>query len=564
MPLVPFSKKNYNEFISRTEDNFDVLLEKINLFHKQTRLDIGIGKKARRNINERFDYNNELKDVQINQKGITTEEVSSEFNDILQGTIRHQDPKTAFNLIPSPMLDIVAALTLVNLYNPNTCWDFISGKFCLYEKKIVRMLGQLVDWPEADGFVVTGGKQALAYAIKNGMAKASLNFPAEMSDYVVICSELAHYSIEHVCHYLGISQENCLRVAATPSGEMDSRVLEETLIRAVSQGKRIAAVIAVGGATVNLVPDNILSVKQTIDHISKECKLNYIPYLHVDSVISWAWLAFAKSPDKAWQNEVSPRVIQKIEHVLSKLSGIQYADSFAADFHKTGFCPYAAGVFIAKEPGNLIGMTLDGATSKENIRFGEAEIYRQSLENSRSGLAIASIWIALRRMGLDGFRNYIIYQLEVCELFKKKIREKYSSHFEVINEHTNGWEIVLKPHFSERLSWDQLQKSSPEEKKEYSKKCNLFLSSLWYDPLDNNQQCQVPVIGFVKSYSNKGSHQQSFPAFLIHPTSLHYDNDTIEEMLDGIIKTKIDFENHSEDNKSKFDETYLTQFVPPR
>ena len=55
---------------------------------------------------------------------------------MLEGCIRHQDPTAAFNIIPAPMLDVVAGLTLINLYNPNCTWDFISGKLCLFEKKL--------------------------------------------------------------------------------------------------------------------------------------------------------------------------------------------------------------------------------------------------------------------------------------------------------------------------------------------------------------------------------------------------------------------------------------------
>ena len=251
MDLTPFSKKHLNEFISRNEWNFNVLLEKIAVFHNKTRDAIGDGAASRRKIDYRFNYDEELSDVKINQKGITTDEVAEEFNDMLQGCMRHQDPTAAFNLIPAPLLDAVAGITLMSLYNPNPCWDFISGKLCLYEKKIVRMLGQLVNWTHADGFVVTGGKQALAYAIKNGMRRASINCGAEMSDFVVICSNLAHYSIEHVCHYLGISPENCLRVESNPLGEMNLRALEKTIDQVTSQGKIAAAVIAVGGGTIN-------------------------------------------------------------------------------------------------------------------------------------------------------------------------------------------------------------------------------------------------------------------------------------------------------------------------
>lgn len=561
MGLVPFSQQYPNEFLSRREDNIEILLKKIQLFFNTSQHDTGGGVKSRRVLTRRFNYGEELSAISIKEEGISSEEVALEFSDLLQGSIRHQDPTTAFNIIPAPLLDVVAGITLMSLYNPNPCWDFISGKLCLYEKKIVRMLGSLVGWKDAAGFAVTGGKQAIAYAIKNGMARASLNAPTELSDYVVLCSKQAHYSIEHVCHYLGISPENCIRLDTEPTGEMKSESLQLAMRQVIAQDKRIAAIIAVGGGTVNLIPDDISAVKEAMDSVVYSCGMDYIPYLHVDSVISWAWLTFDAEKNDCLDAEF-PRVKEKIYNVLSKLKGISLADSFAADFHKTGFCPYAAGVFIAKNNNGLSGMSLDRSIPKEDILFGEFEPYKHTFENSRSGLAIASIWIALRRMGLEGIRKFIVYQLEVCENFKKKIRDKYSEHFEVLNDHSNGWEIVLKPHFGVKKSWEDLQAAQLFEQIAYLKYCQHFLKALWFDPLTDTED-KASVIGFVKNYSRKGSYEKSFPAFLIHPTSLHYEEGSIDEMLEGIIRTKIKCEDNLEKVGDE-DPDYLLRVTPPK
>lgn len=563
IPLIPFSKIFKNEFLSRTEDNFEAFLEKLRLFFHKTRADVKDGTTSRRNIDYRFNYNEELRDVKINIYGISDEEVASEFNDILQGCIRHQDPTTAFNIIPPPLLASIAGITLTSIYNPNTCWDFISGKLCLYEKKITRMLGNLAGWSQADGFVITGGKQALTYAIKNGIGRANTNYTAQMNDYVVICSELAHYSIEHVCHKLGISPENCIRVSANPSGEMDIAALKKTLLDVISQCKRIAAVIAVAGGTIDLIPDDILSIKSTIDSVTKQKELDYVPYLHVDSVITWTWLAFENNPTFFSGSQISPDVTRKIQHVTSKLVGISYADSFAADFHKTGFCPYAAGVFIVRDSKDLAGITPDEYIPKEDPYFGEVEPFRQTFENSRSGLSIVSIWIALRKMGLEGLRKFVLYQLEVCELFKQKIEKNYNDHFEVLNDRSLGWEIVLKPHFRKKMLWSQLQKTSSLNHLTYINDCHALLHDLWYRPLDDEAHCR-PVIGFVRQYSKKGVRDKAFPAFLIHPTSPHYDENAIDEMIKSIIDAKVAFDNKCTDLKSSNLEDYLCEMVPPR
>lgn len=86
----------------------------------------------------RFDYEDAISTAQLNEQGISTENLEAEHVGIMSGVIRQQDPKVAFNVIPTPLLDSVAAITLASLYNANPCWDFISGKICLYEKKLLR------------------------------------------------------------------------------------------------------------------------------------------------------------------------------------------------------------------------------------------------------------------------------------------------------------------------------------------------------------------------------------------------------------------------------------------
>ncbi len=561
MNLVPFSKKYPDHFLEQSEDNFDVFLEKLNAFYRVTRSDICEGQASRRTLNGRFAYSDELQDATINQKGISSEQLLHEFNDMLKGSIRHQNPNTAFNIIPPPLLDSVAALTLTNLYTPNATWDFISGKLCLYEKRILRMLGSLVRWPHADGFVVTGGKQALTYAIKNGMGRATATKRIPMEKLVVLCSALAHYSIEHVCHFLGLSPENCIRVSALPCGEIDPHALENTIRDTLTQGKSIATVIAVAGGTIDLIPDPITTIKGLLLRISNEYDLDYVPYLHVDSVITWAWLSFENNP--AYTAYTEPNVAKKIEHVTNKLRGIHDADSFAADFHKIGFCPYASGVFIVKDPAYLRAMTSEGYLPKETAAFGEIEPFRQTFENSRSSHAIVSIWTALRKMGLEGIREFIIYQLTVSEHFKKKIQQNYSQHFELLNDFTNGWEIVFKPHFRFPLTWEQLQDSSLAIQTTYINDCHAFLNDLWFEPLNKNERV-YPTIGFVRKYCRKGYSSQGFPAFLIHPTSPHYDDNAIDVLLEAIVATKIAYDKKSTTSDASSQQDYLCDVIPPR
>jgi hypothetical protein len=139
------------------------------------------------------------------------------------------------------------------------------------------------------------------------------------------------------------------------------------------------------------------------------------------------------------------------------------------------------------------------------------------------------------------------------------MQDKYRDHFEVLNDRSNGWEIVFKLHFRHKLSWDELQSESERVGQDYINDCHAFLHELWYGPLDDEMR-NHPVIGFIRKYLRKSVNEKGFPAFLIHPTSPHYDEKAIDEMLRGIVEAKIAFELKSRDTV----EEYLSAMTPPR
>src|SRR5690349_7644821 len=200
--LIPFSDLYPNEFLSRTEDNFLVLLEKLKALYERTRADIADGTVSRRMPGGKHRYADRLADIRINNKRIATDQVVDELNEMLRGAVRPTDPMAAFNVTPIPLFDVIAGMTLFNLYTVESWWDLTGGNVCLFERKIVTLLGQLVGWAHAEGLVVTGGKQSLLYAIKTGMSRANNTGTIINDDLVVVSSELAHFSIEHVCNYL--------------------------------------------------------------------------------------------------------------------------------------------------------------------------------------------------------------------------------------------------------------------------------------------------------------------------------------------------------------------------
>jgi hypothetical protein len=100
--LIPFSDLYPDEFLSRTEDNFPVLLEKLRFLYDRTRSDIADGTVSRRMPSGKYRYADRLAGIRMNENGMTTDQVWNELNEMLRGTIRPTDPMVAFNVTPHP------------------------------------------------------------------------------------------------------------------------------------------------------------------------------------------------------------------------------------------------------------------------------------------------------------------------------------------------------------------------------------------------------------------------------------------------------------------------------
>ncbi|WP_237088785.1 hypothetical protein [Paenibacillus larvae] len=156
------------EFLHPLEDNLETLLNNIAFLQKQI--------KGRNYLNPKFAsepflYKEDLAKSHVPEKGKSTEEVFKTLSEMFEGSIRPQSPYALFNMVPSPLLDTVAAAAMTQLYNINSLMDAFSGKAILFEQRIARAVGRLVGWEQSYGVSCNGGKLTLFYAIKSAIAK---------------------------------------------------------------------------------------------------------------------------------------------------------------------------------------------------------------------------------------------------------------------------------------------------------------------------------------------------------------------------------------------------------
>ena len=531
-----------DDFLLPSEGNFPDLIDKIQFLH--SRVVDQVDTDVPRVPLTRYAY----KDIafSIPRHSSTSNEVLAQLAQAFQGSIRWHQPTALMNITPNPLLDAVAASTMASLYNTNAFWDYASGNVTKFEKEVVHFLSYLANWraEQTDGLSVSGGKATIMYAIKCGLNNCDRRTVQTglTGEYVVIASKNAHYSIEDCCNYLGIGRANVVRVAVTQSGTLDTEAFELALRDAVRAGKKIAAVIALGGDTLEYAVDPIKQLNAIRQDVSEEFNLGYIPYLHVDSVNAWISLVFGDYDFAQNTLNLGQEALYRIRTLSEKMSQVTWADSFSADFHKTGLAPYISSFFVAKD-----GRRIQSINKRQPLEtmpshaFGEVHTHHVSFDNSRSAGGILAAWTSMKRLGIAGYQRYWAQLTEQSGYLRKTIRQKYSKEIRVLNTTALGHANVVQlvpPHAS--YEFDALLSDS-KSLQAYSEYCFGLYDFMAHELL--GKATPYPLLGFVPNYKSEFTGIKR-PAFLIYLNHPHMDEVQCNKLLTLILEMKHTFDRN--------------------
>ncbi|MGK9310561.1 pyridoxal phosphate-dependent decarboxylase family protein [Melissococcus plutonius] len=490
------------EFLTATEDNFNCLLDKLKILQAENKKSM-----APKLPIKNFNYLEELAEFKYSYTGKDSEETLKIVGELFQGAIRPHSPYSLFNMVPTPLLDAVAASMMTQVYNVNSLMDDFGGQSLLIEQKVARGIGSLIGWHHSVGISCNGGKLTLFYAIKLALAKMKpdSNKKGLSSDLVILTNESSHYCVEHVCSLLGLGSEQCIRIDSQKNWEMDYTKLKIEVKNQTKKGKKIAAVICCGGTTINFAHDDTEKVYQIVTDTLKELHETYRPYFHLDSVIGWLWFCFHKQQIVNWEM-IEPTIEKKIKEIVHRQDGLVHFDSCSVDFHKNGLCPYSTSFFISKSSDSFTLLN-DGnyQYTSDDYQYGQFRAYRYTVENSRPATGIAAAYAAVTRLGISGFQNYLIELQKMHDLFVAEM-SKYSK-FTVINKYSLGWEIVFLIDFASIVA------QTTHERSEITQE---FINYLWQKC---NQGETLPFISFTPAYKiHSGAKKQM--AFLLYPMNL--------------------------------------------
>lgn len=451
-----------------------------------------------------FEYKDELGRVEFNYKPQDPNDFIEEFSTYFENALNYDNPGVMYNVLPNPNIYGQIASLFASFANPNFCMDIPSGKLLILEKAVINYLNDLAGWKleRAGGIFTFGGKGTLLYAMKIALNKIDPNCRKQgvRGDNYIISNDLGHPSHIEICNWIGIGEDHCIRLK-THDAVIDIEEFKQAFVDVIERGGKLPLIIINGMTTNNHTFDSIKAVYYARNEIVKKYKLDYKPHLHVDSVLGWVYLLINQYDFNLNQLNLTNEVKLILQKKAEQASEIKYADSFAADFHKTGFCNYISSVFLIKEKNDLFD--IEGHYSEaDDMTFSEFAPYDYSLESSRAPHGPVVAFAALKTIGVEGFVRILANHTEAYLYLKGEFHKQKNAIVCNYEEESNLVFLAFKP---EKYLDTEINDSTPDKIVEEIKEFNVGFYSFVLDKSKDDKNdiyfsCSRSYKYFNKSY----------------------------------------------------------------
>jgi len=237
---------------------------------------------------------------------------------------RYMGHQVAIPMIPSMFADL-----LMGLVNNGMAVYEMGPAGTAVEKGVVRWMLRKLGWTSGDGILTHGGSLGNLSALLAARARIIPESWKEgmPSGYVVLASDIAHYSVERAASIVGVGSNNVVKVPVDGALRIHAESLRRIFAEQVAAGREVLAVVANAGATANGAID-------PLREIGEFC-WNEGLWFHVDGAHAAAAL-------------VSPKY-------RSRLDGLELADSVTWDTHKLLGTSALACATLFRDPASLQG-----------------------------------------------------------------------------------------------------------------------------------------------------------------------------------------------------------------
>lgn len=304
---------------------------------------------------------------------------------IVENSVAVSNPRTAAHLHCPPLMAALAAEVVISALNQSMDSFDQAPIATIVEQKMIRWLCCQAGLPAtADGTFTAGGSQSNYMGLllaRDAFLKRQWNWsaqksglPAEANRLRILCSEVAHFTVEKSASQLGLGTDSVIRVEVDDRFRMKPAALRDALQGLAGQGLLPMAVVATAGTTdygsIDPLPE--------ISSIACEAKC----WLHVDAAYGGALLFSAAHREK--------------------VEGIELADTITIDFHKLFWQPIPCSAFLLRDAKHFDSIKLyaDYLNPELHEEEGTPNLVTTSLLTSRRFDAL-KLWISFQSLGRD-------------------------------------------------------------------------------------------------------------------------------------------------------------------
>ena len=319
------------------------------------------------------------------QKVKRRKDVIDTLRTVVSNSIAVSNPHTAAHLHCPPLLAALAAEVVISALNQSMDSFDQTPIASVMEQKMTRWLCSEAGLPStADGTFTTGGSQSNYMGVLLGRdtflqrhwnwSAQKSGLPAEARLMRILCSEVAHFTVEKSASQLGLGTDAVVRIEVDEHFRMKPASLRSALEKLKRQQLMPMALVATAGTTDFGSVDPL----QEISSIAREVDV----WLHVDAAYGGALLFSAQHRDK--------------------LAGIESADSIAIDFHKLFWQPIPCSAFLLREARHfdVVKLYADYLNPELHEAEGIPNLVTTSLLTSRRFDAL-KLWISLQSLGRE-------------------------------------------------------------------------------------------------------------------------------------------------------------------
>jgi L-2,4-diaminobutyrate decarboxylase len=358
----------------------------------------------------------------------TLEAVTAELVRYLSGMFIWGHPRAQINVVPPPTIPSIIGGLLPSIYNPNLVSEETSRQVLVAEVEALAMTSALVgyDPPQSGGVFTFGGTGTMLYAGKIGLEKAVAGAGRSglRTSAALVCSDRAHYSCLTIANWLGVGEDNVVSVPTTDDNQMQIDALSRAISDVLASQRSIACIVATMGTTDAFGLDDLEAIVRVRDEAVRDHGLDYVPHVHADAVIGWAWSVFNDYDFETNELGFRHRTLRALAGTSRRIRHLGLADSLGVDFHKTGFTPYISSALLVRTSRDFEYLARRDEQTPYLFQSGTHHPGRYTLETSRAGSGPLAALANLRLFGIRGLQALLGHIVSMAE----ELREHLEGH----------------------------------------------------------------------------------------------------------------------------------------